>query len=63
MLVAALLLQCSPSDELPSLQTVALDADGAELRQFEGRWFDAFDGYLLVAVRGGDRPQFSIRLS
>jgi hypothetical protein len=63
MLAVALLLHCSPSDELPPLQTVALDADRAALRQFEGRWFDAFDGYLMAAVRGGDRPQFSIRLS
>jgi hypothetical protein len=63
MLVAALLLRCSPSDELPPLQTVALDADRAELRQFEGRWFDEFDGYLMVAVRSDDRPQLSIRLS
>jgi hypothetical protein len=42
---------------------VALDADRAELRQFEGRWFDAFDGYLMAVVRGGERPRLSVRLS
>ena len=60
LLLAPLLLQCN---HLPPLQTVDLDTDRGDLRQFEGRWFEAFDGYLMVVVQGGERPRFSIRLS
>ena len=59
-----LLLSCNPNDQyLPPFQTVALDAGGGDLRQFEGRWFDVFDGYLMAIVEGGDSPRFSIRLA
>jgi hypothetical protein len=58
------LLQCTPDGQaLPPLHTVALDAVPGELGRFEGRWFDALDAYLMVAVRSGDRPQFSVRLN
>jgi len=62
--LALLLLHCTPEGQaLPPLQTVALDAGPGELGPFEGRWFDALDGYLMVVVRGGERPRLSLRLS
>jgi hypothetical protein len=64
LLALPLLLHCTPEGQaLPPLQTVALDADPGELGPFEGRWFEALDGYLMAVVRGGERPRLSLRLS
>ena len=64
LVTVPLLLGCNPGDQyLPPFQTVALDAGRGDLRQFEGRWFDVFDGYLMTIVEDGDSPQFSIRLA
>ena len=62
LLLAPLLLHCSRGYSPPPLQSTDLDVDRGEIQQFEGRWFESFDGYLMVIVQGGERPQFSIRL-
>lgn len=63
LVVVALLWNCSRHRDLPPLQTVPLEVSGGDLRPFEGRWFDRFDGYVMAVVRGGERPRFSALLS
>ena len=56
-----LLLGCG-DDALPPLQTTALTGPPADLRRFEGSWFDP-DGNLIALVDNGTEPRLSVRLS